>query len=99
MTRTNENSEGLFPDPLVAAQEAVLAADDEVAYGMVGASIGALLVTGRVKPGKRWLYTVQPCDGSVKHLRGYALVRLAREAVRNGKTVVMPREPWRTEVA
>lgn len=69
--------------------------DDSRVQGLVGAVIGNLYVMERVKPGKRWLYR---CHDSTNHeiraLRGYELVRLAKEASRHGLSVIMPRTPW-----
>lgn len=70
------------------------------AHGLVGAVIGRHHVTGRVRPGKRWHYTVHdPRTGQPKFMRGHEVVRLARDARQNGLPVVAPAQPWRDEGA
>jgi hypothetical protein len=76
------------------------ASDDNEPLTLVGAVIGDLYVSDRVRPGKRSLYVVRDAKtGKDCYLRGYELVRKARETVRNGGVVVMPRVPWQDEGA
>lgn len=84
----------------VKAADQALASDENGARSLVGATIGNLQVTDRVKPGARWQYAVLDArDGRTRFVRGYELVRAARNAVANGLPVVMPNEPWRDEEA
>lgn len=72
--------------------------DDEMANGWVGAYVGHWKVLRREKPGARWLYVIRNGQtGAEKRLQGYELVRLARQAIRDGLPVIRLRQPWRNE--
>src|SRR5262245_48152946 len=86
-------------DLYVEAAEAVIAADDTIAHGLVGAIVGDLRVVARERPGRRWLYVVVDRTGKERRLRGYEVVRAAREAQVNGLPVVCPTNPWRDSQA
>jgi hypothetical protein len=84
--------------PGLMAHEGAMDAYDEQARGLVGAQIGNWLVKARAKPAKRWVYVAfNRKTGQTKGLRGFEVVRLARQARSTGLPVVMPREPWRDE--
>lgn len=70
--------------------------DDEMANGWTGAYVGHWKVLRREKPGGRWLYVILNCQtGEEKRLQGYQLVRLARQAIRDGLPVIRLTQPWR----
>lgn len=73
--------------------------DDTIAHGLVGAFIGNLRVLERKKTeAGRWVYlAVDGRNGEVKAMRGYELVRAAREARQNGLPLILRARPWRDE--
>jgi hypothetical protein len=71
---------------------------DDEAKTLVGAVIGDWHVEDRIRPGKRWRYVLRNGrTGRAIYLQGYELVRQVRATVKNGGTVTMPAEPWRSE--
>jgi hypothetical protein len=80
------------------AATAALERDESIAHGLVGAQIGAHIVTGREKPGHRWLYLLlDTSTGKVRRLRGFEVIRLARQARESGLNVTGLTIPWRDE--
>jgi hypothetical protein len=86
------------PD-LAIAQEKAIGEYDVIAHGLVEACIGHWRVHERKRTDAgRWIYlAVNGRTGQERALRGYELVRLARQAERDGLPVYMPGNPWRPE--
>lgn len=84
-------------DNLTLALERTEESANALALTLVGGMVGDWIITDREKPGKRWFYVLaHTLNGDIKRLRGYEVVRLARQATIDGVAVVMPREPWRS---
>ncbi|WGX94524.1 hypothetical protein [Nocardioides sp. L-11A] len=80
-------------------QHRAVDAHEAIAHGLVGASIGHWRVLDRKKSDAgRWIYVaVNGRTGQERALRGYELVRLARQAECDGLPVYVPGNPWRPE--
>jgi hypothetical protein len=87
------------PDTTTDRSEVVLDHDDEQASGLVGGRVGPWRVVERKRRQNQrgWLYrVVHHRSKEERHLRGYQLVRLAREANASGLLVLFAR-PWRDD--
>lgn len=85
-------------DKQVLAYEMAMQEDDGAALSLVGAVVGRWYIKGRRRNQERryWLYELHDTkSGLSKHLAGYKVVRLIREARLNGAPVIMPNTPWR----